>query len=91
MENTKKTKAIKSSFSMDNKNKYTVEASHQFNIGGKKAVVASVKDVLQVNTPTKQLISLQTSADYKQDKQIQVAGTLALYRLLKKPVNVKCG
>ena len=87
--NTKKEKAIQGSFSSDGKNKYTLEASHQFAKMGKKSVIASLKSLLKVNSPTNQLVSVMGSADYKEDKSLKLDGTLDIYRLLKKPANVK--
>jgi hypothetical protein len=87
--NTKKEKAIQGSFSTDGKNKYTLEASHQFSKMGKKSIIASLKSLLKVNSPTKQLISMMGSADYKEDKSLKLDGTLDVYRLLKKPANMK--
>ena len=87
--NTKKEKSVQGSFSTDGKNKYTLEASHQFSQMGKKSIIASLKSLLKVNSPSKQIVSMLANADYKEDKSLKFDGTLDIYRLLKKPANVK--
>ncbi|XP_012938168.2 uncharacterized protein LOC106011799 [Aplysia californica] len=52
-------------------------------------MIATLKSMLKVNTPTKQMLSMQGSADYREDKSLKMDGTLDVYRLLKKPANMK--
>ena len=90
MKNNKKDgRGIVASVSADGKNKYTIEANNQFEVMGKKSIIASIKNMLKVNTPTKQIIFLDTSADYKEGKSLKAGATLDIYRLIKKPANLK--
>ena len=56
---------------------------------GKKVAIVNLKDELKINIPGKELISLQSYVDYKQDKSLKLDGTLAVYKLLKKPANIR--
>ncbi|XP_012935328.2 uncharacterized protein LOC101854071 [Aplysia californica] len=87
--NTKKEKSIQASFSPDGQRRYTLEASNQVTVMGKKSTIAILKSLLKVNTPTKQVMSLTAGADYREAKSLKLDGTLDVYRLLKKPASVQ--
>ncbi|XP_012938713.2 uncharacterized protein LOC101848113 [Aplysia californica] len=87
--NTKKDKSIKASFSPDGKRTYSVEVSNQLTVMGKKSTIAIVKSLLKVNTPSKQVLSVNGGADYREGKSLKLDGTLDVYRLLKKPASVQ--
>jgi len=87
--NTKKEKSIQASFSPDGKRRYTLEANNQVTLMGKKSTIAILKSLLKVNTPNKQVLSVNGGADYREGKSLKMDATLDVYRLLKKPASVE--
>ena len=77
------------SVSADNKNKYSLKASHQYSSMGKQVKIVSLKNELKINTPSKELISFQNYVDFRQGKSLKIDSTLAVYQLLKKPANIR--
>merc|ERR1711879_109900 len=87
--NNMKMKSIKATFSPDGKKQYTLESSNMMSLMGKKSVIATLKSLFKLNTPTRQLVSMSGSADYREDKSLKFDGTLDVHRLLKKPATIK--
>ncbi|GFS10552.1 microsomal triglyceride transfer protein large subunit [Elysia marginata] len=88
--NTKKERSIKASVSEDGgKSQYSMEASNRFSIMGKKAMILTTSNMLKVNTPKKEIFSMKTSADYKEDKSLKLSGAFDIDRVMKKPVLLK--
>ena len=89
LDNTMKNRGLTAAFSMDGKNMYTFESTNEINISGKKAVMASVKNSLNINTPYKNLLYLQSTVDYRENKALKLDTSLFVYRLLKKNATFK--
>ncbi len=87
--NTKKVKSLLASFSTDSKNVYSIDASNQFSVMGKKSIIAALKTKLFINTPTKRLVAISGSADYRQDKLLKTYASVSIHRLLKKPATLQ--
>lgn len=87
--NTKKEKSMKASFSSDNKSVYSIEASNLLSVMGKKSIIANLKSKFNLNTPTKQLISISGSGDYREDKSLKMDTTMSIYRLMRRPASLK--
>jgi hypothetical protein len=87
--NSKKERSIVAAFSPDGKQRYTLEAKNQLAVMGKKSMIATLKSMLKINTPSKQIVSMTTNGDYREDKSLKLDTTLDVYRLLRKPANLK--
>ena len=87
--NSKKNQDISVTVSANNKNKYSLKASHQYSSMGKQVKSVSLKNELKINTPSKELISLQNYVDFRQGKSLKIDSTLAVDQLLNKPANIR--
>ena len=89
--NSKKERSMKASVSNDGgKSQYSMEASNKFSIMGKKATIMSASNMLKMNTPKKEIVSMKATADYKEDKSLKLAGALDIDRVMRKPASFKC-
>ena len=72
------------------KKTYSAEVGVNYNIRSAKNFAAQVNPMVVVSTPKGNLLKLEGTADYRQDKMLRSDLTLTAPVLMDKPVNFKC-
>ena len=80
---------MKGSF-IQGKKTYSAEVGVNYNIRTARNVAAQFTPTVLVTTPEGDLIKLEGTADYRQDKMLRSELTLTAPVLMDKPVNFKC-
>ncbi|XP_041357851.1 uncharacterized protein LOC121374806 [Gigantopelta aegis] len=88
--NTKTEKSFKGVFGLCPKRRYSADIGLILQDNSNKRTMLKIIPTLVIRDPTKNLISLTGSADFKQDKSLRSSLSLSVAKYMNKPTTIKC-